>query len=91
MTHMSGRQSMFITYAEYPTNMKQVKGYNGVTSFASGYGRIRLIRQLPDGNTSTIILQEVVHLPQSFNLISQSQIMDNDVNAKPVNHNGLNL
>jgi hypothetical protein len=82
---------MFINYTEYPPNMKKVKGYNGVTSFASGYGSVRLTCQLPDGKTETIILQEVVHLPGSFNLISQSQIMDKDVKVEPVNHYGLNL
>jgi hypothetical protein len=82
---------MFITYTEYPPNTKQVKGYTGVTSFASGYGSVRLTCQLPDGKTETIILQEVVHLPGSFNLISQSQVMDKDVKVEPVNHYGLNL
>jgi len=90
-THISGHRSMFITYTEYPPNTKKVKGYNGVTSFASGYGSVRLTCQLPDGKTETIILQEVVHLPGSFNLISQSQIMDKDVKVEPVNHYGLNL
>jgi hypothetical protein len=33
----------------------------------------------------------VVHLPGSFNLNSQSQIMDKDVKAKPENHYSLNL
>jgi len=82
---------MFITYTEYPPNTKKAKGYNGVTSFASGFGSVRLTCQLPDGKTETIILQEVVHLPGSFNLISQSQIMDKDVKVEPVNHYGLNL
>ena len=82
---------MFITYTEYPLNTKKVKGYNGVTSFASGYGSVRLICQLPDGKTETIILQEEVHLPGSFNLISQSQIMDKDIKVEPVYHYGLNL
>ena len=82
---------MFITYTEYPPNAKKMKGYNGVTSFASGYGSVRLICQLPDGKTEMIILQEVVHLPRSFNLISQSQIMDKDVKVELVNHYGLNL
>ena len=82
---------MFITYTEYPPNTKKVKGYNGVTSYASGYGSVRLICQLPDGKTDTIILQEVVHLPGLFNLISQSQIMDKDVKVKLVNHYSLNL
>jgi hypothetical protein len=68
-THISGRRSTFITYTEYPPNTKKVKGYNGVTSFASGYGSVRLICQLPDGKTETIILQEVVHLLGLFNLI----------------------
>jgi hypothetical protein len=68
-----------------------VKGYNGVTSFASGYGNVRLTCQLPDGKTETIILQEVVHFPGCFNLISQSQIMDNNVKVEPVNYYGLNL
>ena len=39
----------------------------------------------------TIILQEVVHLPGSFHLISQSQIMEKNVNVKPVNHYSLDL
>jgi hypothetical protein len=82
---------MFITYTEYPLNPKKVKGYNEVTSFASGYGSVRLTCQLPDGKTERIILQEVVHLPGSFNLISQYQIMDKDVKVEPVNHYGLNL
>jgi len=82
---------MFITYTEYPPNTKQVKGYNRVTSFASGYGSVRLICQPPDGKTEMIILQEVVQSVGSFNRISQSQIMDQDVKVKPVNHYGLNV
>ena len=62
-----------------------------VTSFASGYGSVRLTCQLPDGKTEMIILQEVVGLPASFNLISQSQNMDKDVKVGTVNHYGLNL
>jgi hypothetical protein len=85
-THISGHRSMVITYTEYPPNTKMVKGYNGVTSFESGYESVRLICQLPDGKTETIILQGVGHLPGSFNLISQSQIMDKDVKVEPVNH-----
>jgi hypothetical protein len=82
---------MFITYTEYSPNTKKVKAYNVVTSFASGYGSVILICQLPDGKAETIILQEVVHLPGSFNLISQSQIIDKYVKVKPVNHYDLNL
>jgi len=90
-THTCCHRSMFITYTEYPLNMKKVNGYNGVPSFASGYGSVRLICQLPDGKTEMIILQEVVHLPGSINLISQSQIMDKDVKVELVNDYGLNL
>ena len=90
-THISSHRWMFITYTEYPSISKQVEGYNGVTSFASGYGSVRLIWQLPDGKMETIIPQDVVHLPGRFNLISQSQIMDKDVKVQPVNHYSLNL
>jgi hypothetical protein len=38
-----------------------------------------------------IILQEGMPLPGSFNLISQSYIMDKNVKVEPVNHYGLNL
>ena len=82
---------MFMTYSEYPPYTKKVKGYHGVTSFASRYGSVRLICQLPDVKTETIILQEVVHLPGWFNLISKFQIMDKDVKVEPVNHYGLNI
>jgi hypothetical protein len=90
-THISGGQSMLITYTNYPPNAKNVNGYNGVTLFASRYGSVRLICQLSDGKTETIILQEVLHLPVPFNLISQSQIMDKYVKDEPVNHYCLNL
>jgi hypothetical protein len=82
---------MFITYIEYRPNTKNEEGYNGVTSFASGYGSVRLTSQLPDGQTETIILQEVVHLPGSLNLISHSKIMYKEVRVEPVNHYYLNL
>ena len=82
---------MFTTYTEYPPNTQKVKGYHGVTLFASGYGSVRLTCQLPDGKTEKIILNEVLHLPGSFNLISQSQIMDQDVKVELVNHYSLNL
>jgi len=91
MTHISGHRSMFNTYSKYPLNTKEVKGYDAVTCFASGYESVRLFCPLPDGKTETIILHEVVHLPESFNLISQSQIMDKDVKVEPVNHYGVNL
>jgi len=62
-THISGHRSMFITDTQYPPNTKKGNGYNQFTSFASGYGSVRLICRLPDGKTETIIFQEVVHLP----------------------------
>jgi hypothetical protein len=91
MTHITGSQSIFLTFTENTPNTNMVKGQNGVTLFASGYGSVRLTCQLPDGKTETIILQEVVHLPGLFNLISQLQIMDRDVKVEQVNHYGLNL
>ena len=46
---------------------------------------------LPDGQSEKIVLQHVLHQPGSFNLISQSTIMDKDVRVELVNHYGLNL
>jgi hypothetical protein len=82
---------MFITYTKYPPNLKKVMEYNGVMLFVSRYRSVRLICQIPDGKKETIILQELVHLPGSNNLISQSQIMDTDIKVEPVDHYGLNL
>jgi hypothetical protein len=89
-TNISSRLSIFITCSEYPPNTMKVKGYNGVASFASGYQSAALTCQLPDGKTEMIILQEVLHLPGWFNLISQSQMMDKDIKVELVNHYGLN-
>jgi hypothetical protein len=50
-----------------------------------------LAYQLPDGKTETIMLQEGVHLPGSFNLISESGIMEKDVKVEPVNYYSPNL
>jgi len=82
---------MFTSYTEYPLNTKRVKGNNGVTLFASGYRSVRLICQLPDGKTATIILQEVVHLLGLCQLIPQSQIMKKNVKVELVNRYSLNL
>jgi hypothetical protein len=68
-----------------------MKQCNGVTSFGSGHGSVWLPCQLPDEKMEMIILQEAVHLPESFNFISQSQIMDKDVKVEPVTHYSLNL
>jgi hypothetical protein len=76
---------MFITYTEYPPNTTEVKGYIGDKLILSGYGNVTLTCQLPDGKTETIILQEVVHLVGSINLISHSQIIDKDVRVEPLN------
>ena len=48
-THIAGHRSMFITHTEYPPNTKKVKQFSGVTLFASGYGSVWSICQLPDG------------------------------------------
>jgi len=90
-SQISSRQSTFTSYTQYPPNTKTVKEYNRVTSFASGYWSVWVNCPLRDGSTDTIVLQEVVHLSGSFNLISQSQIMEKNVIVKPVNHCGLNL
>lgn len=91
MTHTSGRQSMLITNNEYALNTKKGKGYNGVASCASRYGSVRFTCQLPDGRTEMIVLQEVVYLPGSFNLISQFQIMQKNIKVKSANDYSLNL
>lgn len=70
---------MSITYTKYHPNTKKATRYNGVILFASGYGIVRFICQLPDGKTGTIMLQNVVHLPASHNHSSLSQVMDQDV------------
>jgi hypothetical protein len=77
---------MFITYTGYSPNTMTVKRDNGVTPVAFGFGSVRLICHLPDGKTEMIGLQEVVHLKGSFNVISQSQIIDKKVNVEPLNH-----
>lgn len=82
---------MFITFTEYPQQMKKVNRYNGVAPCGSRYGSFSLIWQLPDGKTEIVKLQEVVHLPGSFHLISHLQIMDKDIQIEQVNFNGLNL
>jgi hypothetical protein len=68
-----------------------VKQYHAVTSFASGYGSDRLICQLPDGKTEMIVLQEVVHLLGSINVISQCQIRYKDIKVNLANHYGQDL
>jgi len=90
-THISGCRSTLITYTEQPPSTNEVQWYNGVTWFASGNGSVRLLCQLPDGRTETIILQEVVHLPGLFKFISHSGVMDKDVKVEQVNHSSLSL
>ena len=52
---------------------------------------MRLTARLPNGKMGNIVLQGVIHLPGTFNLISQSVLMDKDVRVESVNHYGLNL
>jgi len=91
MTHISGYQSLLLSYTVSSPNTMIVKGYNGVTSFSSEYGSVRSISQLPDRQTAILILHEAEHLPWSFKLISPSQMINNDVIVEPVNHYSLNF
>jgi hypothetical protein len=79
-THIWGHHLMFITHTVYPPYTNKVKKYNKITSFASRYGNVRLIWQLPDGKMEMVIHQELVQLPGSFNFISQSHKMKMDDN-----------
>jgi len=90
-TDISGHHWMFFTFTESPPNTKKVRGYNCVILFASRYRSVGLICQLPDWKTLTIILQEVVHLPGSFNRITQPQNMHRDLKVEHMNHYSLNL
>ena len=89
--HLCGRRELFVSYTPYVTKQKKVRGFNGKEWFAAGYGNVRLMARLPDGETAVIILQDAIHLPGTFNLISQSVLMDKDVKVESINHYGLNL
>jgi len=84
--YISGHQSIFISYTNYPPTMRKVMDSNRVISFASGYGSVRLICQLPDGMMEITILHAVVLLFELFNRISQSQSTVKDINVEPVEH-----
>jgi hypothetical protein len=60
---------MFITYTKYHPNTIRMTGYNEDPSFASWYGSVMFTCQLPDGMTETRILQEVLHMPGSLDMI----------------------
>lgn len=66
-------------------------GIQPVIWFASRYGSLWLICQLPDRKLEMMILQEVVYLPEWFNHITKFQIMQEDVKVELLNHYSLNL
>lgn len=53
-TYTSGHQPMFISYTEYYSNTRKVKEHHGVVSFLSGYGSVRFICPLCDGQMEMI-------------------------------------
>jgi len=70
ITHISSQYLMFIRVMKYLLNMKNFQGFNVVIPFATGYESVRLRCQLSDLKTNMIINCKVVHLQESFSLIS---------------------
>ena len=89
--HICGQRDQFADYTPYPPETQLVRGFNGASEYAAGYGQIKLITRLPDGRQNSIVLSKVIHMPGSYNLISQSSIMDRGVKVECVNHYGMNL
>lgn len=90
-THICGDRAQFSHYTAYSPGSRKVKGFNNEETDIAGFGEVRLVSRLPDGRSEKIVLQNVLHQPGSFNLISQSTLMDKDVCIETINHYGLNI
>ena len=89
--HICGQREQFVNYTPYPPKTQLVRGFNGASEYAAGYGQVKLIAELPDGRQKTIVLAKVAHMLGSYNIISQSAIIDKGVKVECINHYGLNL
>ena len=46
--HICGPGELFVDYMPYPPETQPVRGFNGASDHAAGYGKVRLITRLPD-------------------------------------------
>jgi hypothetical protein len=77
--HVCNRRDVFQTFLPLREGVRRVNGFEGSEKSAKGIGTIRLPMRLPGGKVSYAVIQNVLYIPESVNLISQGMIMDRGI------------
>jgi hypothetical protein len=89
--HVCNRRDVFQTFLPLKEGVRKVNGFEGSEKSAKGIGTIRLPMRLPGGKVSYAVIQNVLYIPESVNLISQGMIMDRGIWIDLINGCGANL
>jgi hypothetical protein len=89
--HVCNRRDVFQTFLPLKDGVRKVNGFEGSEKSAKGIGTIRLPMRLPSGKVSYAVIQNVLYIPESVNLISQDMIMDRGIRIELINGYGANL
>jgi hypothetical protein len=91
-SHVCGSESFFdedsMTMVQTPT---EIQGFDKRTVKAYGRGNVTLQMRLPDGHQIPTRITNVWYIPNSFNLVSQSKLMDANFSMEIINHYGINI
>jgi transposase InsO family protein len=72
--HVINRKDLFVAYVPLKEGVCKVQGFNQSCAYAKGVGNVRLPMRVPSG-IRWVTLQNVLHVEESANLISQGRLM----------------
>jgi hypothetical protein len=69
----------------------EIQGFDKRTVKAYGHGNVTLQMRLPEGRHIPTRITNVWYIPNFFNLVSQSKLMDANLSMEIINHYGINI
>jgi hypothetical protein len=72
--HVINRKDLLVTYLTLKEGVCEVQGFNQSRAYAKGVGKVCLPMRVPSG-IGWVTLQNVLHVEESANLISQGRLM----------------
>jgi hypothetical protein len=93
-THICGDRRKFERYTEYTKREeREIRDFAGtVAGKTIGHGDVRLRLQLPGGRRiHEVIVRNILHVEGARNSLSQSRLMDRELQIVPVNGYGIKI
>jgi hypothetical protein len=86
--HVTGTKAYFVNYRD---DRRTISAFNDTEVVAENLGDGQLVIKLPNGQESSVCVQEVAYVPGAFKLLSQRTLFENRVDLRLVKGYGYEI